>query len=219
MSSEVWNSKRLIYRAPEESDDNEFYYKASHDSQTFTQAAPFLPVPQAKKGSKGWREWMESCLLGVIICLPAPVPPSTSNGVTSAAGAEVSKPIPIGTITLMGGTETRHAHHRCVQVGISITAPYQGQGYGSEAILWALNWGFVYANLHRIEIGAFEWNPRAIKLYERLGFKMESRKRENMWFKGRYWDTVELGMLKREWEEMYGNKEDQQIDVVVGQNK
>ena len=67
-----------------------------------------------------------------------------------------------------------------------------------------LGWGFRHANLHRIELGAFGWNTGAIRLYERLGFVPESRKREHLWHDGKYHDLVELGMLESEWRERYG---------------
>lgn len=62
--------------------------------------------------------------------------------------------------------------------------------------------------MHRIELGAFGWNPGAIRLYERLGFTFEGRKREHFWFNGKYWDLHDFGMLRSEWEERYGKDED-----------
>ena len=90
------------------------------------------------------------------------------------------------------------------EIGINVVRQYQGQGFGTEAIKWALNWGFTYANLHRIEIGAFGYNKGALKLYERMGFVPEGRKRDWMWHEGRFWDVCEFGMLEDEWRERYG---------------
>ena len=81
-----------------------------------------------------------------------------------------------------------------------------GQGYGSEAIKWALNFGFQHANLHRIEIASFEYNANTIKLYERLGFNPEVRQRESQWHDGRRWDVVILPMLEDGWREPYGKR-------------
>ena len=96
------------------------------------------------------------------------------------------------------------SHHRNTMIGINIAPDYQGQGYGSEAVLWALEWAFRHANMHRVEIGAVAYNEGAWKLYERLGFVHEGRKREAMWYDGEYHDLVLLGMLKKEWQEKYG---------------
>lgn len=90
-------------------------------------------------------------------------------------------------------------------IGISVAPPYQGQGYGSEAILWALDFAFRHANMHRVGIGAHAWNEGAWKLYERLGFVHEGRRRDAVWYDGAYRDTIDMGMLKTEWHEKYGN--------------
>jgi RimJ/RimL family protein N-acetyltransferase len=79
---------------------------------------------------------------------------------------------------------------------------YQGKGYGSEAISWALDYAFRRAGLHRVKIAAFEYNAGAVRLYERLGFTPEGRERESCWHEGRFWDLVEFGMLEGEWRAM-----------------
>jgi hypothetical protein len=191
-----WQSERLIYRAPEP-EDEAFLSTVSTDPEAFMNAAPFLPVPQSKKSSAQFREFLESCLLGAIVCLP---PPTDSVGTNNDT---IAKPIPIGVIHL-AAIDPRVIHHRRSGIGINIVRRYQGQGFGSEAIKWVLRWGFHYAQLHRIELAAFEWNKGAHKLYERLGFVPEGRKRDFLWFEGRYWDLVMFGMLEWEWKERYG---------------
>ena len=84
-------------------------------------------------------------------------------------------------------------------IGVNILAEYQSQGYGTEAIEWVLQWGFEMAGLHRIEIGCFGWNDGARRLYERMGFVTESRQREKLWWKGTWWDLIEMAMLEGEW--------------------
>ena len=58
-------------------------------------------------------------------------------------------------------------------MGIQICREEQGKGYGSEAIKWVLEWGFLAAGLHRVTIGCFSFNEGARRLYERLGFVVE----------------------------------------------
>jgi RimJ/RimL family protein N-acetyltransferase len=77
-------------------------------------------------------------------------------------------------------------------VGLNILAPYQGKGYGSEAIKWSLRWGFLHGNLHKIELGYFGWNTEAGRLYRKLGFVDEGRKRDHFWHDGAYYDEVML---------------------------
>lgn len=94
------------------------------------------------------------------------------------------------------------AHHRNTEMGIDILPPYQGKGYGTEAIRWALEYAFHRAGLHKVRIRAFEWNEGAVRLYPRLGFALEGRERESLWHEGRFWDGIEFGMVESEWREI-----------------
>lgn len=107
----------------------------------------------------------------------------------------------IGQIHLTS-LDPRHVHHRWTEIGLDILPECQGKGYGSEAISWALDYAFRRAGLHRVKIVAFEYNAGAVRLYERLGFKLEGRERESCWHEGRFWDSVEFGMLEGEWRAM-----------------
>jgi ribosomal protein S18 acetylase RimI-like enzyme len=200
----IWRSKRLIIRPVEPTDDAFLQSLTEETSDDYQNSTPFVPVPQGAAGAKSFREFMEKCLVGCIICLPAPNAPEPEPA-TTASDSPPKKPVPtpIGTISLMA-TEVRLAHHRNTEIGVTIATSYQGQGYGSEAVLWALEWAFRHANMHRVDIRAFGWNEGAWKLYERLGFVLEGRKREAMWYDGAYHDAVELGMLRSEWQARYG---------------
>jgi RimJ/RimL family protein N-acetyltransferase len=46
--------------------------------------------------------------------------------------------VPIGILTLTAPEQENH-HHRKTMPGISIINAYQGNGYGPEAINWALD--------------------------------------------------------------------------------
>lgn len=113
------------------------------------------------------------------------------------------------------GAEPRFACHRNASMGINIATPYQGQGYGTEAVLWGLEFAFKHANLHRVKIGALGWNEGALRLYQKLGFVVEGTDREAYWYDGGYRDCVWMGMLDREWAERYGGREVAGKDEVV----
>ncbi|KAF2767058.1 acyl-CoA N-acyltransferase, partial [Teratosphaeria nubilosa] len=191
----VWRSERLVYRAIE-AEDEPFLSSIQADPESWLNGTPRLPVPQGKARAKRTRDGHEKCMLAVAICLAAPQP-------TQSDIVENIQPVPIGTLKLRG-EEPFIAHHRHASLGISILRAYHGQGYGSEAVKWALRWGFRWAGLHRIELAAFEWDSGAIRLYERLGFVHEGRKRDLFWFDGRFWDLVQLAMLEHEWRALYG---------------
>ena len=194
-----WRSERLLYRAVEP-EDEAFLSTVSTDPEAFMNSAPYLPVPRSKKSSTQFREFLEGCLLSAIICLPPPAESAGTNDDTTA------KSIPIGVIHL-AAINPGLIHHRRSGIGINIVRPYQGRGFGSEAINWVLCWGFHYAQLHRIEIDALEYNQGAVRLYERLGFVPEGRRRDFLWYQGRYWDLVMFGMLEGEWRERRAEKQ------------
>ncbi|KAF2157257.1 acyl-CoA N-acyltransferase [Myriangium duriaei CBS 260.36] len=191
-----------------EDSDDAFLAELSANATDFTNASPTLPAPRGSSHIKESLGMMQKGLLGVWICLPASSSSSSSSTTATTESdpskpAEKPKPTPIGYICL-SGSESHNAHHRHTMIGLTVASKYQGKGYGSEAIKWALNWAFVHANIHRVEIGAFEWNTGALRLYERLGFVLESRKRKHFWYQGKYWDVIEFGMLDTEWKDLYG---------------
>ncbi|KAK4569790.1 hypothetical protein LTR86_002759 [Recurvomyces mirabilis] len=216
-------SERLIYRALEPEEDEEWILREIHQVPILiSQTNPVLHVPQARKDVKeSFKSMAEGCLLSVVVCLPVKDDTShseltraaTDTTTTSAAAEDGEKkkkkkaedqpppkpkPTPIGLLLLFHGP-MRHAHHRSAEIGITLCTPYHGQGYGTEAINWCLEWSFLTAGLHRVGIGAFTHNEGAVKLYGRLGFTEEGRWRECLWYQGRWEGVVLWSMLEGEW--------------------
>jgi RimJ/RimL family protein N-acetyltransferase len=48
----------------------------------------------------------------------------------------------------------------------------------------------------------FEYNPRAVRSYEKAGFRVEGRTRQWLNRGNRRWDVIHMGILRSEWEEM-----------------
>jgi RimJ/RimL family protein N-acetyltransferase len=90
--------------------------------------------------------------------------------------------------------------NRVAEVGIVIgEKEYQNKGFGTEAMELLLEYAFNTVNLHRIELFTYEYNPRAIKSYIKVGFVEEGRRRQFMYFKGKYYDAIMMGILAEEW--------------------
>lgn len=79
---------------------------------------------------------------------------------------------------------------------------YWNHGYGSDAMCVLLRYGFWQLNLHRVSLNVFDYNSRAIRSYEKLGFRVEGRSRGWLLRGGRRWDLVYMGLLRCEWEEI-----------------
>src|SRR5262249_7129357 len=55
-------------------------------------------------------------------------------------------------------------------------------------------------NLNRVWLHVYEYNARAIGVYEKVGFRIEGRLRQDTFRDGGYWDTVVMGILHEEWQ-------------------
>jgi len=200
-----FTSARLIYRAIEDNaDDDNFIDSIQKNPRSVANSSTFLHRPQSKEMSmQGYkRDLLRNKLLAVFICL-RPVDAAAGGGSPDDEGAardEEARPTPIGIIAL-DDSGSNHRHHRESDLGIDIAGAYQGQGYGSEAIAWALHWAFQTAGLHRVALGAFSYNTRAVKLYQHLGFLVEGRRREAIWYEGGWHDGILMSMLEHEWRE------------------
>lgn len=75
---------------------------------------------------------------------------------------------------------------------------FWGNGYGTEAMSQLLNFGFEILNLHRVGLDVYSFNKRAIKAYEKLGFKREGVIRDEIFYDGEYHDSIIMGVLKSE---------------------
>ncbi len=80
-----------------------------------------------------------------------------------------------------------------------------GRGIGKEATKLILKYAFEYLNIHKVNLEVYEYNERAIRLYESLGFVQEGRLRKNNYRHGSYHDVIIMGMLDREYFELSKN--------------
>ncbi len=91
--------------------------------------------------------------------------------------------------------------NRNAEVGIVIGKKrYWNKGYGTDAMMTILDFAFNRMNLHKVYLEVFDVNARGIKSYLKCGFKKEGHLREMFYNEGKYYDTVMMGILKREFE-------------------
>jgi RimJ/RimL family protein N-acetyltransferase len=81
-----------------------------------------------------------------------------------------------------------------VGIGIGERADW-GRGYGTEAMQLLLRFAFAELNLARVSLEAFASNTRAIRSYEKAGFRLEGVQREWARRDGRRTDVVGMGIL------------------------
>ena len=99
----------------------------------------------------------------------------------------------IGNITL----NKINSVHRTSELGIMIgDKNYLSLGYGSDAIKLMLDYGFNQLNLNNIMLRAVAFNNRAIKAYEKCGFKTFGIWKQSYYFEGEYHDEVYMNIMK-----------------------
>jgi RimJ/RimL family protein N-acetyltransferase len=107
---------------------------------------------------------------------------------------------------LIGTTALHQLHpvNRSALFGILIgDLASQDRGYGTEATALTVRYGFQVLNLHRIELNAYDHNPRAIHVYEKVGFHHEGCMRQAHYHAGRYVDVHRFALLRHEWDELH----------------
>ncbi|MDI6739387.1 MAG: GNAT family N-acetyltransferase [Candidatus Edwardsbacteria bacterium] len=75
-----------------------------------------------------------------------------------------------------------------------------GRGLGTEALTRWIDHLFRERNLSRIGFTTWSGNPRMIALGEKLGFSHEGRIRNSCLVEGKFYDRLEMGLLREEWE-------------------
>ncbi|HPB18727.1 MAG TPA: GNAT family protein [Candidatus Cloacimonas sp.] len=97
--------------------------------------------------------------------------------------------------------------HRNASLGIFIgEKTFWNQGIGAEATNLLLDFAFNILNLHNIYLSVLSYNKRAIRCYEKIGFKKIGVQREFMFVSGKYHDVYLYDMLASEFTSPYIKK-------------
>ncbi|MCL2594214.1 MAG: GNAT family N-acetyltransferase [Promicromonosporaceae bacterium] len=108
-------------------------------------------------------------------------------------------------------------YKRSANLRLQLLKEYRGRGYGGEAILAVLKFAFEgYRDhdgeyepgprLHRVSLDVLALNPRALQLYESLGFTQEGRLRDAHYIDGAWVDVILMSMLVDEYHDRHGNR-------------
>ncbi len=100
------------------------------------------------------------------------------------------------TIGWIGGWENLHRDYRHAGIDLFVSAKHQGKGLGSEAVRLACRFLFEDRGHHRITTDPAADNARAIRAYERVGFRRVGlMRRYERGADGRFHDGVLLDLL------------------------
>ena len=106
---------------------------------------------------------------------------------------------------LIGETSLKYVDHRGGSADFTIAIgnkAYWGHGHGSDATRALMRFAFEQYNLHRVTLYVHAFNERAIRAYEKCGFRHEGRLREAHYMEGEYKDVLVMGLLKEDFEKL-----------------
>jgi RimJ/RimL family protein N-acetyltransferase len=94
--------------------------------------------------------------------------------------------------------------HRHATFGIFIgEKTFWNQGVGTEAATLILDFAFNILNLNSINMDVLSYNKRAIRSYEKVGFKYAGKRREYMFMSGEYHDVLIYDILAKDFTSPY----------------
>ena len=107
----------------------------------------------------------------------------------------------LGTVSLFDA----RSESRVAELGIFLGAKDRwGEGFGYDALVTLLRFGFWEMNLRRVELSVLDGNVRAKALYERVGF-IEVGRRPGHWYKrGAPLDDFVMSIARAAFEAQHG---------------
>lgn len=108
---------------------------------------------------------------------------------------EIESETLVGHVTLWGIDPIVRAG----TLGIMIGGDYVDQGFGTDAMRVVLRFAFEELGINKVELSVWEYNSRALRTYERVGFVVEGTRRAATFHAGRYWAQIQMGILKSEY--------------------
>ena len=75
---------------------------------------------------------------------------------------------------------------------------YRGKGIGKIAGKWIIDYGFNKLKLHKINLGVMKNNVPAIKLYKSLGFVIEGVMKDEVFYRGKFYDFLSMAIFNKE---------------------
>lgn len=101
----------------------------------------------------------------------------------------------VGEVVLNGWD----AHNESCNFRILFVPGACGRGLGTEASRLIVGYGFEELGLHRISLEVYAFNPRARRVYEKVGFVPEGVLRDALLWEGRRVDATVMSILAPEW--------------------
>lgn len=97
--------------------------------------------------------------------------------------------------------------HRSAGYGRLMSPECQGKGYGTDALIQLLRYGFHTLGLNRIYTFVWAGNAASLASNERVGVTREGVLRQAFFKNGRFQDGIVLAMLREDFDRLHGGPE------------
>lgn len=77
-------------------------------------------------------------------------------------------------------------------------------GLGTESVRMIVGYGFEQLRMHRIALEVYSFNPRARRVYEKVGFVAEGVLRDALRWDGDWVDATVMSIVASEWDQHHG---------------
>lgn len=172
--------KKVILRPLRKSSDLEYTLRWINDPEIRRYLTTFLPISEQKEES--WFDEMLESEKNLVFAIE--IWDGIFNGVF------------IGTIGL---------HQINWKDGIATSGTLIGEkehwnaGYGTDAKMILLDYAFNTLNLRKICSSVLEFNIRSLRYNLHCGYKIEGRRKKQIFKDGKYWDEIILAVFKKDW--------------------
>jgi len=96
---------------------------------------------------------------------------------------------------------------RIAPMGIMIgNKKFWGKGYATEAIRLVAEYTFKRLNLYKVTAGAAIINQGSVRAFQKAGFEIEGRAKNQVFLDGEYYDSLYLGITKADFLKKFGSE-------------
>lgn len=152
-----------------------------------------IPYPYTVEDASAW---ISKCKAGL------------QTGSQYTFGMELNKEV-IGAVGLKVNTRNNHA-----EVGYWVGETYWNRGFCTSALQAIIEYGFSYLNLHKIIGTHLPHNEASGRVMRKCGFILEATFKEHVYKQGKYYDLLQLYILKYMYEQLGRGKE-----CMIGKNE
>ncbi|MBP1756768.1 MAG: family N-acetyltransferase [Firmicutes bacterium] len=103
--------------------------------------------------------------------------------------------VPVGEVVINLYDEKKHSMNFRILIG----PRGRDQGFGSEATKLMIDYIFRNTDLKQITLGVYAFNARARRVYEKIGFELESIDKDDLEYEGELIDAYNMVLTRERW--------------------